>query len=135
MNQSLRTSAFFASLFTFLFAAHSGAVTVSGDSGGVNLGNLPGNTSSVRFAGPDGFALVSDSGRITSAEGLADGQYRFEVYGKSNRGAKPALSKGKMNNGRNVVAKKSDKATVRLYSGFFRIVNGTVVVKSDAVEK
>ena len=99
---SINRKNIFGCLLILLFAGIStGAMAVEfyGGAHGVTASGVSGATS-MRIAGPRGFVIEVDSLSYSSAEGLPNGSYRYEIVGETVPESNYLDSKAKMNNGR-----------------------------------
>jgi hypothetical protein len=115
------------------------AVTFDGGQNGVVILQQPINTSFIRVSGPNGFFVETESNFIQATDGLLmpDGQYSFELSGEvrtaSDQDQVQSQVNTSQNNGRSGrdVNQLSNQTVVKvLETGYFRILNGEVIIEN-----
>lgn len=115
-------------LFLLLPSTSFAAATFSGDTSGISVQSLPANTVSLRVSGPEGFYVETESSSFSTENGLADGQYSYEIYAEVES---VAVTADAGNSGRGENAGRSGVTTDVVESGNFRLFNGAVVNNNE----
>ena len=113
------------------------ATVFYGDQNSVIVSQQPASTSFIRVSGPNGFFVETKGNIIQAAQGqlMPDGQYSFELSGevRTARDQDKALVNRPQSNGRSgrdVNHLASQTAVKVLETGYFRILNGEVIIKN-----
>ena len=113
----------------------AGAVDISGDANGVIAEKLPKKAESWSIHGPDGIYLQSTTALISDDTSLPDGSYTYEVIGPlRGKDIRISRAKLKLNQGRPDTAMPKGVPTGVTETGYFRIVDGFVVIDDGAEE-
>ena len=115
------------------------ATTFAGGQNGVVILQQPINTSFIRVSGPSGFFVETKSNIIQATDGqlMPDGQYSFELSGEVRTASDQDQVQSRVNtsqnngrSGRDVNQLSSQTVVKVLETGYFRILNGEVIIKN-----